>query len=158
MPRLQLFCLRAEGSNEIEVGPCYLPPRLAGKLPHEVARLGWYVARRVLPESFQDLTEIMLPPTVEWFPDYTATLTYTKRAKNLDEVKTGMDEVNARGVRTHRNSLLTSSDWTQLADVPLTEEERALWRTYRQELRDMSVYAADDFVWPVRPGGNKPRA
>jgi hypothetical protein len=40
-------------------------------------------------------------------------------------------------VRTQRNKLLTESDWTQLPDVPLTEEKKGEWRTYRQALRDL---------------------
>lgn len=42
-----------------------------------------------------------------------------------------------------RNSLLYSSDWTQLADVALTETEKQSWRVYRQALRDMTE---DDFL------------
>jgi hypothetical protein len=36
-----------------------------------------------------------------------------------------------------RNKFLTQSDWTQMADAPLTEAERAEWRVYRQALRDL---------------------
>ena len=36
-----------------------------------------------------------------------------------------------------RNFLLMDSDWTQLADCPLTDEQKARWNAYRQKLRDI---------------------
>lgn len=39
-------------------------------------------------------------------------------------------------MRTKRDGLLAASDWTQMPDVPLTDEQRAAWATYRQALRD----------------------
>mgnify|MGYP001459321484 CR=1 FL=1 len=38
--------------------------------------------------------------------------------------------------RNLRDMALQGSDWTQSADSPLSEEAKAAWRTYRQELRD----------------------
>jgi hypothetical protein len=37
-----------------------------------------------------------------------------------------------------RLSLLSSSDWTQLPDVPLTEVQKTEWAIYRQKLRDIT--------------------
>lgn len=56
-------------------------------------------------------------------------------------------------VRRERNSLLKSSDWTQLADADLTETEKANWRTYRQELRDITTQVGfpREIIWPVKP-------
>lgn len=52
-----------------------------------------------------------------------------------------------------RDTLLIQSDWTQLADVPMTTEKRAEWATYRQALRDIT--AQDGFPtaieWPTSP-------
>jgi hypothetical protein len=55
-------------------------------------------------------------------------------------------------VRTDRNARLAASDWTQLADNPLSGEDRALWADYRQALRDITTQA-DPFniSWPVEP-------
>lgn len=36
-------------------------------------------------------------------------------------------------MRFARNGLLTASDWTQLPDAPVNQQE---WATYRQTLRD----------------------
>jgi hypothetical protein len=40
-------------------------------------------------------------------------------------------------VRVRRAELLAACDWTQVADVPLSDEARGVWRTYRQALRDL---------------------
>ena len=48
-----------------------------------------------------------------------------------------------KAVRALRNARLFDCDWTQLPDAPLSDAQRARWRTYRQALRDMM----DDFVW-----------
>jgi hypothetical protein len=45
---------------------------------------------------------------------------------------------------------LQNSDWTQLPDVPLTEEQKAAWATYRQALRDFSPYDPQA-VFPLAP-------
>jgi hypothetical protein len=65
-------------------------------------------------------------------------------------------EADTRLVRTNRNGLLEDSDWTQLPDVQLTDDELANWRQYRQELRDWpSTYIPGDKWWetvPLKPG------
>lgn len=57
--------------------------------------------------------------------------------------------------RLKRNQLLADSDWTQMNDSPLSNEDKTLWATYRQELRgvtDLDAWPnlADD-DWPVAP-------
>ena len=59
-------------------------------------------------------------------------------------------------VRRDRDLLLTESDWTQVADTPLTDSKKAEWATYRQALRDVpatnsSVTNIDNVVWPTEP-------
>ena len=53
-------------------------------------------------------------------------------------------------VRQQRNTLLSSTDWSQVADSPVNKET---WATYRQSLRD--VPTQDGFpweiVWPTQP-------
>ena len=56
------------------------------------------------------------------------------------------------GVRSERNRLLYECDWTQLADAPLTVEERTLWSTYRQLLRDITTQEDPlNITWPEKP-------
>ena len=59
-------------------------------------------------------------------------------------------------IRKPRRALLASSDWTQLADAPLTAEEKAAWAAVRQQLRDLPDTYADvqniqDIVFPTSP-------
>ncbi|WDF64516.1 tail fiber assembly protein [Flavobacterium sp. KACC 22763] len=55
-------------------------------------------------------------------------------------------------LRIRRNALLAESDWTQVEDSPLSEEKKAAWKNYRQELRDLT-YLKDATVvtWPTLP-------
>lgn len=59
-------------------------------------------------------------------------------------------------VRRQRDAKLYSSDWTQLPDAPLTQQEKTDWTNYRQALRDVpqnnvGVTSLDDVVWPTPP-------
>ena len=62
-------------------------------------------------------------------------------------------DLNIASIRPQRDALLTGSDWTQLPDAPLTDEQKAAWATYRQELRDLtSTYSrVSEVVWPTKP-------
>lgn len=53
-------------------------------------------------------------------------------------------------IRQKRNELLVASDWTQVADAPV---DKAVWATYRQELRDVTSQASfpNEVTWPVPP-------
>lgn len=70
-----------------------------------------------------------------------------------------VEEKINRWVRRRRINMLLTSDWTQLADNPLSSAERAEWATYRQALRDMTesqdfenMTSSDQVVWPNPPG------
>ena len=55
-------------------------------------------------------------------------------------------------IRQQRNSMLTASDWTQLADAPFTEAKKVEWSEYRQELRDITTQTDPfDIQWPEQP-------
>jgi hypothetical protein len=67
-------------------------------------------------------------------------------------------------MRGIRDSLLMQSDWTQLPDVSLTEEQKTAWSVYRQQLRDLPGGITDPKPmvlafyleeihpdWPVQP-------
>ena len=43
-----------------------------------------------------------------------------------------------RNIRFNRDRMLLESDWTQLADSPLSDSKKAEWATYRQTLRDLT--------------------
>jgi len=76
--------------------------------------------------------------------------------KNLKYTDEYMLNVELPKIRRKRNSLLTRSDWTQMPDSPLTEEDKILWATYRQQLRDLpegiiTFEEAVNVVFPQRP-------
>jgi hypothetical protein len=56
-------------------------------------------------------------------------------------------------LRSSRDSRLTSSDWTQAADSPLSDAKKAEWATYRQQLRDLPANTTDPAnpTWPTPP-------
>jgi hypothetical protein len=56
-------------------------------------------------------------------------------------------------IRAERNFLLSQSDWTQLADAPLSPEQKQAWTVYRQALRDVpsSFTTPEEVVWPEIP-------
>lgn len=56
-------------------------------------------------------------------------------------------------MRARRDRMLKGCDWTQLADSPLTDDQRSAWRDYRQALRDLPEASGhpDTIAWPDRP-------
>ena len=56
-------------------------------------------------------------------------------------------------LRPERDRLLTSSDWTQLNDSPLSEDKLAAWSAYRQDLRDLTdeIDENGEVEFPVAP-------
>ena len=65
-------------------------------------------------------------------------------------------ELLLNDVRAARNAKLASSDWTQLPDAQLSEEEKLAWQIYRQELRDIigsvdGITSVNDVSWPTKP-------
>ena len=56
-------------------------------------------------------------------------------------------------LRTERDALLVSSDWTQASDSPLTDEVKTTWVTYRETLRNLPANTPDPDspTWPTPP-------
>ena len=60
------------------------------------------------------------------------------------------------GLRSRRNALIASSDWTVLSDSPLSAEVKTAWLEYRQDLRDITegvntVAKVNAVVFPDKP-------
>lgn len=75
------------------------------------------------------------------------------RRENAEQIQ------NQRGhnlLRSRRNALLSSTDWTQLPDA-LSELQRQQWAQYRQNLRDLpagwpaQLPAQYRATWPQKP-------
>jgi hypothetical protein len=73
---------------------------------------------------------------IGWLWDHTTLSPPTVPQKTATEVQSQ--------VRMQRNSLLTSSDWTQVVDSTV---DKTAWATYRQALRDITKQAG--FPWTV---------
>lgn len=62
-------------------------------------------------------------------------------------------ELAKHNIRKKRDTLLSSSDWTQVSDAPV---DRVEWAAYRQALRDIPEQEGFpwDVVWPTEPINN----
>lgn len=65
-----------------------------------------------------------------------------------DEAKAAVDAATIASNKATRNAKLSDTDWTQLADVPLTEQCKADFAAYRQALRDADMLEP---TWPEMP-------
>lgn len=56
-------------------------------------------------------------------------------------------------IRQKRNELLFESDWTQLLDSPLTEQQKVEWTIYRQQLRNLpEIFVnCEAVIFPIPP-------
>jgi len=102
---------------------------------------GDWVERYVARDMFQDTTD----------EDGVT----TTKAEHEAAYQAGLDAKVAEGHRTTRDKLLADTDWTQMNDSPLSNEDKTAWATYRQELRDLTDSDAwpnlADEDWPVAP-------
>lgn len=67
----------------------------------------------------------------------------------VDNVRS--DEELITEARVKRDALLAQSDWTQLQDAVLSEEDVQKWRMYRQALRDVPQQSEfpQQIIWPT---------
>ena len=61
--------------------------------------------------------------------------------------------VNEAALRAQRDALLRASDWVMLEDSPIPPKDRAQWRAYRKQLRELPSTKEwpSSFSWPVKP-------
>jgi hypothetical protein len=67
-----------------------------------------------------------------------------------DAIKLRSEAEAPANMRQRRNTLLVSSDWTQVIDAPV---DQAAWATYRQALRDIPAQNGFPLTieWPTSP-------
>ena len=78
----------------------------------------------------------------------------SQRKTEEDAWKAGAFDRAIAGLRSKRNALIASSDWTVLSDSPLTN--KTAWLEYRQDLRDITegvntVAKVNAVVFPHKP-------
>ncbi|MDB4001210.1 phage tail assembly chaperone [Oceanospirillaceae bacterium] len=90
------------------------------------------------PSEYENWVEIKGKAQVGW--SYTDGV-WSEVVKNVT-----VDEI-----RVVRNTLLTESDWRDLPSYPDSDQEA--WRTYRQELRDITdgYVPVPEPVYPTKP-------
>lgn len=101
-------------------------------------------------------------PTISWNENVTEVQPVNGRQK-WEVTTADADELQSRintkieQVRTQRSPLFFRSDWTQLADSPLSAEDKALWCDYRQALRDITQQSGFPWtiVWPTPPASQR---
>jgi hypothetical protein len=74
----------------------------------------------------------------------------TTAAEQEAAYKAAKDAEQAKSIRDQRNTKLSESDWTQVADAPV---DKTTWATYRQELRDVTKQTGFPWTidWPTQP-------
>lgn len=87
--------------------------------------------------------------------EFVATYPYAWTLYSSLPTQDQLDEVEAAANRAKRNQLLADSDWTQMADSPLTDEAKTAWATHRTNLRDLTAHTnwpnLEDADWPTEP-------
>lgn len=103
-----------------------------------------------IDESAQSAVKNETPTLV----DGSWTLGWSIENKTAEET-TAFNIEKANENRVKRNILLGQSDWTQMNDSPLSNEDKTAWATYRQNLRDLPTNDnwpnLTDSDWPTKP-------
>lgn len=89
--------------------------------------------------------------SLDWKPENTIEKPTEETLRALDaEISL---ELRWDKVKSKRNKLLTSCDWTQIPDSPLSSEQKSEWAQYRQLLRDVPQQQVEpeQVVWPSSP-------
>jgi hypothetical protein len=116
------------------------------------ATMAEYGAMRVYFSTQPEFTDTqVLEEDTPVFSNEDQRWTQVLRVRNMtsDEV-TSRNDTQAAQVRTDRNTKLSASDWTQVADAPV---DKAAWATYRQALRDITAQSGFPWTitWPAQP-------
>ena len=76
-----------------------------------------------------------------------------QRRKDLDDEYLNSNTFLWMKLRSERDNLLLSSDFTQLGDIGLSESKKTEWINYRQALRDLPANTSDPAnpTWPTKP-------
>ena len=76
-----------------------------------------------------------------------------QRRKDLDDEYLNSSTFLWMKLRSERDNLLLSSDFTQLGDIGLSDSKKAEWITYRKALRDLPANTSHPANpnWPTKP-------
>jgi len=111
-----------------------------------------------LPEGInkEDYPYLTTTPVMEDDIQIGVEISVDQDAKDADAAsrQTNKDDNAMKILRNKRNLLLADTDFTQLADAPLTEQQKNDYAAYRQALRDLpdNVVDVHNPVYPTKPG------
>lgn len=147
---MKLYC-KIE-NDVVTYGPGLLPLDIATKSDFDLLELGWKVSDRIVPDTFDDITEVMLPPEFDILP-YKVIVTFTKRAKTAEELAEkraeiimSMQAAQTQALAACETIMAENSTW-----IKRSQEERTAWETYKQELLALDFTNISDirtFVFP----------
>jgi len=105
-----------------------------------------------LTENVQDGQGYLLSDYPDDIENYTVSDGALVR-KSQTEIDQQLSDKATLEFRGQRDLLLTTSDWTQSPDSPLTDAKKAEWATYRQALRDLPSTTTEPTnpTWPTKP-------
>ena len=101
--------------------------------------------------SYTERTQTLVQEAMPTGSGSSWTVGWVVTDKTAEEIQQYDDNV-ATSNRSTRDSLLSDSDWTQVADAPV---DTTAWATYRQALRAITIHAdwpnLVDADWPTKP-------
>ncbi|HFT6961499.1 TPA: tail fiber assembly protein [Stenotrophomonas maltophilia] len=66
-----------------------------------------------------------------------------------------LTKLKGEQMKSECSQRLRSTDWTQMADAPLSVEQKTAWAVYRRALRDMPALSGfPDVSWPSPPASD----
>jgi hypothetical protein len=122
------------------------------RIPDEMlAEWGVYPVAVADMPAFTDRTQTVAQDAAPTGSGSSWSIGWTTSSKTAEEIQ-AWDDSMASSNRGKRDSLLTQSDWTQVADAPVNA---AAWATYRTALRDITSHTnwpnLNEADWPVKP-------
>lgn len=88
------------------------------------------------------------PEAAIWCNNNNAVMERERNIFVIKAAKTATEQELIENLRAKRNSLLKESDKYVLPDYPITDEERKLYKIYRQKLRNLTDQ--DGFPYDVK--------
>ena len=128
--------------KDLDSAPAEQKEKFLGLLAASINKWSWDGVEWVLGQNTTEIEKFDF--TLDDFPEAPIP---EMPAYNPDERAL---EQEAEEVRTQRDALLKESDWTQVADAPVSQ---TAWADYRQALRDLPEQEGfpQEVVWPTKP-------
>lgn len=132
---------------------------LENDIPKAIVQAKGFVPQNSIPapEGIRDLSEVSIVDVIDSDTQQVmgkeAILDPNKVAAYDATLMAQADTAAWSELRNKRDLLLKETDFTQLADAPLTEQQKLDYSTYRQALRDLPANTVDPTSpnWPVKP-------